>query len=402
MNTTYQNTINNSNTSTDKNEFLYNKIETNSKTLPIDSKSIGRIYSCCKEIFLKIKNVICFPLRYLGSKTWSLPGIVMRLPAVLLFGWHKPTSLSEQLFGKGYNYHSEELTPEETKPFLRNACIASSIAVASNAKMPRRMEEEWLDPYGLQILSPELMSIDLARLSGSIEVNDKRFLDRNSGLKMVIVINNDEAIVTFGAAGAAQNEFVNAKDNPSWIKLEKHIWNGVIWPNLFGASPAIYKQAEELYVAIKDHPALQGKKVTLAGHCLGGSLASYIGIKHQVPVNGFNTLAFGAGIQKEIGDDKLRQADNYVTHISISKDFISDCPNSPAIDRMINLLGIRTPGNFGKHFTVPAYSEYNKSSDGNSLSRVNQNRIHNFYVGSMMAHIGFNNRDKPITLFRKT
>jgi hypothetical protein len=357
---------------------------------------VTKIGTSANKIFSNVKSALCFPLRYLGSKTWSLPGILMRLPGLLLFGWNKSESITEQLFTKGYEYESQELTKEMTKSFLRNACIASSIAVATDVKMPRKMEEEWLEPYGLQVLSPESMFTHLKELSGNIEINDKRFLDRNSGLKMMIVTNNDEAIITFGAAGSAQNEFNDALKNPAWKTLQKHVFKSV-YSNLLGTTPAIYKQAEELYLAIKDHPFLLGKKITLIGHCMGGALASYIGIKHQIQVNGFNTLALGTGIQKEIGADKLKNANNYVTHISISKDFFSD-PQSSTIDRIVNFMGIRTPGNFGKHFTVPAYSDYNKSSDGIYLSRKNQTRIHNFYVGSMMAYVGYNYRDKPITL----
>lgn len=371
-------------------------------TLPQErSTRIDKICLCVQEIFLKLKTFVCFPLRYLGSKTWSIPGLAARLPGVLLFGWNKSESITTQLFGKGYEYHSRGLTPEESKPFLRNACIASSIAVSPSAKMPRRMEEEWLDPYGLKVISPKEMGLDLAGLSEHIEVNDRRFLDPESGLKVMMVTNEDEVIIAFGAAGAAKNEFVDAENNPSWKKLERHIWNNIVWANLFGASPEIYRQADKLYTAIKDHEALKGKKITLVGHCLGGSLASYVGLKHGVQVNGFNTLAFGAGIQKEIGDERLKEANKYLTHISISKDFFSDCPKSSIVDRMVNLMGIRTPGNFGKHYTVPAYEEYNNPKDGNSLSRVNQDRIHNFYVGSMMAHVGFSNRDKPVTLVKR-
>jgi len=349
-----------------------------------------------KRIFAQFKEVLSFPINYLGSKTWSLPGLMMRLPGVLLFGWAKTESLAEQLFGKGYHYQSKALTPEQTKPYLRNASIASSIAAA-----PATMEAQWLEPYGLKVLSPESMSVDLSKVSGEIEINDKRFLDRKTGLKMMIVTNDDEVIINFGAAGAAKNEFVEADKNPEWAVLEKHIWNGVVWSNLFGLKTGLYNQAEQLYLALKDHPDLQGKKLTLVGHCMGGSLASYIGIKNQVKVNSFNTLAHGVKIQKEIGNEKLKHADEYVTHVSIGKDFFSDCPNTSVIDRISNLMGIRTPGNFGKHYTVPVFADYNKKSQGNALAKANQNGIHNFFVGSMMAHSGFSNRDKPINLLQK-
>ncbi len=362
---------------------------------------ICHVYAFALAVFIQIKRVILFPTRYFGSKTWSIPGLMIRLPFVLLFGWMKKESICHQLFGNGYSYRSKSFTKEQAKPFLRNACIASAIAAAPNTTMPRRMEEEWLDPFNLKVLSPREIGVDLTKVSGAIEADDKRFLDRKSGLKMMVVVKDNEAIFTFGAAAAVQHEFPDAPKNPEWKALNKRIWNKIVWPNLLGASPPIYKQAESLYLAVKDSPALKGKEITLVGHCMGGSLASYIGIKQCVKAQGFNTLAFGVGIQRQIGDKKLRQAKKYVTHLSIKNDFFSDCPKISTLDRIFNHIGIGSPGNFGDHGTIPAYSGYNLRSDGCSLNSKNQDRIHNYYVGSLMAYLGYSNRDKPVSLAKQ-
>lgn len=368
---------------------------------PVQKTLSEKICDFVCSIFEAIKLVVLFPFRYLGSKTWSIPGVLIRLPIVLLFGWTRSESFAEQLFGKGYQFSPQEISSEQTKPYLRNACIASSIAASTGEQGSRRMEKDWLDPFELLIVPPNSFDLDLEALPGNIEIIEKGFLDRKTGLKMMIVEDGEETIITFGAAGGAKVEFTNPDNNPEWVSLEKQIWGGVVWPTLYGLVPDLYEQAEALYLAVKDHPSLQGKKLTLVGHCLGGSLASYIGIKHQVQVNGFNTLPFGGGIQQVLGDAKLREAGQFVTHLSIGNDFFSDCPGTTVLDTIVNLIGFRTPGNFGKHYVIPAYPDYNSPADGNSFSKVNQNRIHNYFVGSMMAYCGFSNRDKPSSLLHK-
>lgn len=356
---------------------------------------LEKVYSFVKVIL----KAIVFPLNYLGSKTWSVPGIVLRLPFVLLFGWNNKASLVDQLLCKGYQFHSPKLSPKEAKPFLKHACIASSIALSPKPQHPMRMEDEWLSPLGLRVIAPStLCSPGIEQVPGVLEANDKIFLDRSTGLKMMYVENDEEVFVTFGAAGAAKHEFPDANSNPRWKALEKKIWKKIVWSNLWGSSPAVYQQAEALYLAVKDSPALNGKKITLVGHCFGGSLAAYIGLRNRVQAVAFNTLAFGAGLQKKVGSKKLRDAHKYLTHISVERDFFSDHPKISVIDRLVNLCGIRTPGNFGRHFKVPAHVDYNRSQDGHSLSRVNQDRIHNYFVGSMMTHCGYNKRDTPKSL----
>jgi len=333
------------------------------------------IYDFSIDVFETLKNIVSIPFRYLGSKTWSLPGLILRLPQILLFP--REGSISEQLFGKGYHYQLEVLSPQQAEPFVRNACIATSVA---------KCDTTWFELYGLQVLSPIEIDADLSTLPGQIEWDDVRYLDRTTGLKAMVVSNEDEVVISFGALEGAKADFDEPGENPYWKSLVRSMWGSAIG-NLAGVSPAIYSQAEALFLAIKNDPELAGKKITLIGHCLGGSIASYIALKNHVQAQGFNTLPLGVGLQQDIGEENLRNAENYVTHLSVNNDFCSDSPLSSLIDRVLNLLGLKTPGNFGNHYRVPAAPGYST-----------QAKIHNFFVGSIMHHLGFNCRWKPLDL----
>jgi len=67
--------------------------------------------------------------------------------------------------------------------------------------------------------------------------------------------------------------------------------------------------------------------------------------------------------------------------VSVATDFVSDPRILPIFDRVLSLVGIRTPGNFGKRYVLPA--GYERSD-----------QIHSYIIGSLMKHLGYKDRDK--------
>lgn len=66
-------------------------------------------------IFKKSKEIAAFPCRYLGSKTWSLPGMIRRVF----------TKKEEPL--SGYHVKMEKkLTPDEVRGYLKYMAIAAA------------------------------------------------------------------------------------------------------------------------------------------------------------------------------------------------------------------------------------------------------------------------------------
>lgn len=348
---------------------------------------IKRICECIKRVFRSIVDFFLFPTRYFGSKTWSIPGIIVRTPCILfkrLFGFTGGMKLSEEILGKGYQFNTKTLGKDETKKLIRSATLATAV---------HNFTSKWreaMDVFGMSVLNPKDLQLDPNRvkINPNIECNDVRFFDRTSGLKMMAVANDKEVLVTFGALGGPRAEITDKKEREA---LEKRIWKKVVWSGLGGIKPDIYEEANTLFSAIKNAPSLKGKKIKVVGHCMGGSIATYVGLKHKLKVHSFNTLAFGPGLQQQVGTKALSQAEEYVTHLSIENDFFSDCKQLKALDVLGSLIGLKTPGNFGKHYRIPAAKDYAAIKQYSKR----QDAIHNYFLGSMMEYIGHRNRTLP-------
>lgn len=345
-------------------------------TLPATQGKESQISKIAQKVLAFLKEVFSYPGRFLGSKTWSIPGLILKTPWVLFkrcVGISSPLTLKEELFGGSYQFSPTPLSKSEAERFLPSATMSTAVHNCTDKW------KEGMAHYNYNVVSPTSLLMNLSQLPGKIEANETRFFDPTSGLKAMVLENGEEIVISFGALGAPRAEI---KDEAQRLKLEKHLWKNVINNNLFGGRPELYDQADALVAAInKNFPE---KKIKLVGHCMGGSLASFVGIKRGIEVHAFNTLALGPGIQNKLGFEKLAKASRYVTHISVENDFFSDCKYVSGLDCLSNLLGLRTPGNFGRHYRIKASKDYKE-----------QDPIHNYFLGSMMEYVGYTNRTMP-------
>lgn len=330
-----------------------------------------------KRVALKILKfigkILTFPFRYIGSKTWSIPGLIIRTPYILFkraLGINTGRTLKEELFGTGYHYgYEKKLTKEELIPFF--PYVAAAAVTWSD-------ESEWIKPFGYQLMNPKSFKIEHER----IDAKKKAFYDPKTGLKVVVMEKGNDVIVAFGAIGAHRSIIGEKTKEDKKLNLYQH--TNVV-TNLLGIVPDRFRLAERFFAQLKEHHSLKGKKITLAGQCYGGTVAQYLALKNRFPASCFNCLPMGAGLQYKLGNKALREADKYVKHLVIRRDFVSD--TSPIPDVILSGLGLRTPGNFGKKYRIPsAYKEGDKR--------------HNFVLGSMMHHLGYSERAKPMEVFK--
>lgn len=301
-----------------------------------DNTLLFKIKKVALRIFEKIKEIVFFPARYFGSK-------------------HHCT---------GYHFKMQkELSPEEAKAFLPYA--GANATVHSN-------DPDWL--FGHQLADYE----KLPDISG-IEKRNTNYFNPETGLKLAVYENENELIISYGALTAYRSELPNATG------LSRKGYLNCI-ANLAGGVPSIFNEAERITLELLKTYPHASKKVTLSGQCYGGTLASFVGIKNKIQAVCTNSFPLGAGLQKEIGRDRLDLADEYVTHISANKDSISDNRFLSVLDRIASAIGIRTPGNFGKRLVIP--SAYRNSK-----------HTHEHFMGSMMHHLGKKIRDKPREVF---
>ena len=82
----------------------------------------------------------------------------------------------------------------------------------------------------------------------------------------------------------------------------------------------------------------------------------------------------------------MRAAKKLITHISVSADITSAPTTALSIaDFLLNLIGIRTIGNFGKRYLIPHPKEFNWSID----------KIHRLIISSL---INYKDRNAPVFL----
>lgn len=263
-----------------------------------------------QKMMTGLKNCFLFLSRFFGSKFWNA--------------------------AEGYHFTAEKtLTPEELKVFLQ---YAYANAFLSNGKI------ESLANLGYRFVPPKDLSSSTIE---GLEVRDTCFFDPASGLKVGIFEKEGEVIIGFGALDAGKLEISDPviRDQVRQLGVDTGVKN---W---FGGVPAPYLQADRFIAAIREH--FPEKKITLSGNCIGGSFASYVALKQGLPAVVLNPLPLGAGLQQEIGDKRLNEADQYITIISVQSEWASDLPLFTTIDRIVSFLGIRTPGNFGKRFKIP-------------------------------------------------
>lgn len=285
-------------------------------------KAKDKILNVAYKVLKAIQTVLSFPLRIVGSKSVSLAGMI------------RGQSIKDATRGyQQFSYHS--LTQEETKKHLVYASLAAAI---------HKNNSRWMEPFGYTPMQVGTFNTDLEK-SGSVLFN------RTTGLKITLYEKGDEVLIAFGALNSQASQFSDNERKKCSLLGNKMKLAAI--SNLLAGRPALYTNADYHMIELLKDPALQNKKITLCGQCLGGSIASYVALRQHIPAVCLNTFPLGAGLQQKIGTENLQNADKLVTHISSRGDFFSDLPVVvKALDATVNFLGIRTPGNFGKRMRV--------------------------------------------------
>lgn len=260
-----------------------------------------------------LSHLLQIPFQFIGSKFVTLPEVVIRTAIYVkkvLFSEQRE-SFKKEVFGASFELVAERPSIEKAKEAFKYARYYAAT---------QRRDENWL-PEGARSL------IDY----------------EEDGLKFRIFEENDEIHVVYGALGSAEKG--------SW---KQNLIDAV--SNVVGGRPKLYKRAHDMYLeARRQHPNFfENKKVIFSGVCLGGSLATYVGLKEEQEVHCLNSLGIGPGIMWDIGRDRLRKASELVTQFSVEGDFAS-APSIPfrVLDWLVNFLGIRTIGVVGKCYIVP-------------------------------------------------
>ncbi len=322
---------------------------------------LEKIQEIAKKVFKIIKTIVTFPLRFLGSKTFSIPGLLLRLPEVTLkhsLGLNNPhVSFKDDLLcDRGYHRFGHlKLTPEEAKQHILYTCAAA--AVQNN-------KPQWLTHFGYTPISPEDFNL-------GFENKDCTLFDFTTGLKVALYQKKDHVLIAFGAFGSHKSQYSNEYKKES-NAMNRHIL-ATATSSLFGMNPTLFTKADKFVRSLRNSDKFKNCKITVTGQSLGGAIASYVSLKQRIPGIALNSFPLGPGLQCKIGKKKLLNADNVLTHIISTRDIFADLSTALGVlDMGVNLLGIKTPANFGKKLQVDALYD----------SRLDE---HYYLIGSLFA-----------------
>jgi len=349
--------------------ILFNAPQTVYRTILNKTPSVSRaIIEIAKTILKASATMLHHPRRYTGSKTWSLVGLSYRLPIALLkrlvFTCEKP--LKAELFGSGYRFSPKKtLCQEQTKALLPYICMANAT---------QNTNAQWTTPIAYRIVP----SAELPGIGENLEVHNYSYTKISEAFKAVIFEKENDIVISFGALHSLAAEFPDETDKKSALCEGQRA--GV--ENLIGLKKNIYNTAVNFVENVSRHPRMKGKKITLLGQCLGGSLAQNTALKLKKQAICLNTLPIGVGQQQRLGQEALLSADRYVTHINVKGDWYCDSLKPIDIaDRVMNFLGLRTPGCFGRRYAMPTpYPWYDNKN------------VHCFIFRSAFWHLGYSPR----------
>ena len=187
------------------------------------------------------------------------------------------------------------------------------------------------------------------------------YVDLESGLAFTALqdFHTKEIVISFPGLGGGQN-IPGIKGDTQRVEDFGNAQLSAVTKQLAGDVPLCYQQAAAVVSQIKENNP--DTPVATAGFSFGGSVAQYAALKHEaehpgddnpVKAHCFNGLAIGAGLQRDIGDATLDQADALITHYGTEGDWVTDLTGIKTLDKILGFLGFRTPGNYGKKYVLP-------------------------------------------------
>jgi hypothetical protein len=214
-------------------------------------------------------------------------------------------------------------------------------------------DESWVLPFDLSFYHPDQANLDLNGLPGQIEMRRDSFFDKSTVLKVSICTNEKIALIVLGNAfGSGDIEAGTEKEKTEFRNQQAMTRDSQIAGDVV---PLLYDQANALIHRIVVHPSLKNKKITLVGQSSGCSMAQYIGLKNGMRTICFNPYPMGQALQRDIGNEKIGTASNYVTCVSATNDYCSDLMEKyPSDAEKIRFLQTHSAKNFGRKYTVPS------------------------------------------------
>lgn len=194
-------------------------------------------------------------------------------------------------FGARKNKNSDTATSDK-----RNADIKKAYKILRDSpnEIPKAENEKFAKKfaYGGQKTFRSILS-QHPELERNIDPLSQGFRDVKTGLYCELRQTNTdtsapEFVLCFPGTGAA------AMDRKQWsANINQAIGKGDV--------PPAYRQAAQLTELIKTALDKTGAKLTVAGHSMGGGIANYVGLKHDISSVCYNAAPLGGACLRDLG-----------------------------------------------------------------------------------------------------
>lgn len=216
------------------------------------------------------------------------------------------------------------------------------------------------------VMRSSLLNSRLDQLTGAatssrgavVRSHTNSLFDAGTGMAASITVNpNRQVTISFGGMGS-QN---------TWLAQFTRAM-----ANILGfLPPENMRKASELTQQVKAHidqlnsrlPPEEHFSLNLAGHSLGGALATYSALQNQVPATVTCPLRLGWGARASLGREAMAGAPHWVTEVVVKGDWVSDNAASKAYGALdvlsAGLIGSSgdNRGAIGQRFLVPRPSD---------------------------------------------
>ena len=192
------------------------------------------------------------------------------------------------------------------------------------------------------------------------------FQDNSTGLYFEIhnkIKNKNKPaqyVVTFPGSGIPGMTDVQWKNNISQITGQ-------------GGVPPAYSQAARLIAIIKSNLP-EGATLELAGHSLGGGIANYTGLKHDLRSTCFNAAALGKACLEDLGNIPKDRLEKQV-HIRIKSDWLSSARFLQKFQKFSSSLIPYAPRQVGRVYEL----NQNQANGANIIDRHFTGAFRDFY-----------------------
>jgi pimeloyl-ACP methyl ester carboxylesterase len=111
-----------------------------------------------------------------------------------------------------------------------------------------------------------------------------------------------------------------------------------------GIEDSAFQDADRLVAGFKQ--AYPDGNLQLIGHSLGGALATFAGIRHNVPVTGFNSAGLHINLRNALGADAIDRAGAKLRHFNTGGDLLSQVAEG-------RRFGLDASSQVGQRFSIP-------------------------------------------------